>query len=367
MRERSVRPMLAVAVTCAVSCVAGCAGVGSVPAGDGSLTDPNIRYVGRWDMSDPTAFRAHWFNSYIRVRFTGATVKARVARASLVEASVDGGWLRSFVAEGPGTIDLAPGGLSKGEHTLFMADVRRSDDFAFQGLELAPGGHTLPTEARPTIEFVGDSISGLHAYGYAWWTPELLDCDHVQVADLGIPLVSRVPPGSVGADVAYFLMCMPRLHADPTPWTFPSEPAIVVVNLGTNDFASGLQPSLDTFAAAYVALLEGMRARYPTAKLVALRPFGGYGEVPIVQAVDRRRAAGDGDVHYVDTTGWLVEADYDSGGVHPTEVGHTKVTGRLVEALRPLLGPRAAGAPSAVWCGPPRRGPAHSPTSRTLP
>ena len=53
-------------------------------------------------------------------------------------------------------------------------------------------------------------------------------------------------------------------------------------------------------------------------------------------AVTTRTGAGDAKVHYVDTTGWLVSADY-TDGTHPSDASHVKITSMLMPILGPYL------------------------------
>ncbi|MFJ8048291.1 hypothetical protein [Streptomyces luteogriseus] len=58
---------------------------GSSPAqaapGDGSASDPNIVYVGRWDTSAGTAAVLSWTGAYLQTAFTGTTVKVKARDA----------------------------------------------------------------------------------------------------------------------------------------------------------------------------------------------------------------------------------------------------------------------------------------------
>ena len=105
----------------------------------------------------------------------------------------------------------------------------------------------------------------------------------------------------------------------------------VVVNEGTND--SGADAA--TFRTGYAQYLTTIRAAYPNAKLVALRPFNGSQAAPIKAEVDARNAAGDMRVYYVDSTGWLSGSDYDDG-VHPNVQGSGKAATALAAALKKI-------------------------------
>src|SRR4051812_21580565 len=45
--------------------------------GDGSTSDANIAFVGRWDTRTAGAYVPSWAGAYLRTGFTGTTVKLR--------------------------------------------------------------------------------------------------------------------------------------------------------------------------------------------------------------------------------------------------------------------------------------------------
>jgi len=105
---------------------------------------------------------------------------------------------------------------------------------------------------------------------------------------------------------------------------------MVVINQGTNDSS---QPAA-TFQTAYTTFIATIRKAYPNAKIVALRPFGGFQEAQIKNAVAARAAAGDARVYYVDTTGWLGTSDFN--GLHPNVQGSAKAATALVAAIKTI-------------------------------
>jgi lysophospholipase L1-like esterase len=110
------------------------------------------------------------------------------------------------------------------------------------------------------------------------------------------------------------------------------QPDLVTINQGTND--GGATAAL--FRTAYTEFVTTIRAAYPNAKIAALRPFNGAHAAEIQAEVTTRNAAGDARVYYIDTTGWLVPADF-TDGLHPNAQGSQKATAALVSALQ-LLG-----------------------------
>jgi lysophospholipase L1-like esterase len=311
---------------------------------DGSPGDTNIRYIGRWDRRDATAYRSHWSSGYLRVGFTGTTVKARAKLAAggrELMVSIDGEPFRSV--DGGDLVDLSQKPLAAGNHTLVLASAGQNYELKFRGLILEQGATTLAVPARPVIEFVGDSITacagkgGTMSTNYAWLAAEQLDCDHTQIAFSGVALVTGFGffGDKTGFDTYYFRL-MNCNNKAPDLWDFSSVPQMVVVNLGTNDMKDGKRPTDAEFAVSVATFLRRIREKLPKAELIAMRPFGGFQSGGVRQAVDELTKAGDERVHYVDTTGWLEKSDF-SDGIHPTIDGHAKAAKRLAEALKPYL------------------------------
>jgi lysophospholipase L1-like esterase len=340
---RTTRRSAVAAVLGAALVVSGLVGSGGAQAaaGDGTPSDPDIAFVGRWNRSSAEAV-PNWAGVYLRVGFTGTTVKLRQRGTVDLWASIDGG---DFVAHPnvSGTVNLTPTPLRAGNHTLTVSyrQVAGSyhGDAVFTGLTLDPGAQTSPPPARQRlVEFVGDSItagatsSKLAVTDYAFVVGERLGVEHTQIA-IGGMCLAETADGCWGHERRY------RLTSGTTgtpEWDFSRYAAdVVVVNLGTNDKSHGV--SGPDFQAKYVSFLQEIRARYPRATVLALRTFIGRYATETQAAVQTRNAAGDGNVHYVDTTGWLPASGL-SDSVHPNDAGHRAIADRLAPVLAAHLG-----------------------------
>ena len=307
---------------------------------DGFPTDTNLRFVGRWDRSDPKAAHSHWGGAYLRAQFTGTSVAldgGAVSGGPNVMVSVDSEPLHEVPT-------FSVHSLKPGTHTLLLGAGGQNSEIVFRGLTLDAGAKTLPVPARPVIEFVGDSITtgGGQALpstvNYAWESAEALGADHAQIAFSARALTTGYgcAGDKAGLDTQYFqLPNFNHLSDTPsTPWDFSYTPRVIVINLGQND-QCGSEPN-DVMTASYVRFVQRLRARLPVAQIVALRPFGGPYAAAIHAAVETLNAGGDSRVRFMDTTGWLDKSDFVDG-VHPSEAGHAKAARRLIEALRPLM------------------------------
>ncbi len=313
-------------------------------------TDTDIRFVGRWDKQDAHAYHSYWGGAYLEVRFTGTTAKVILGKATSLLVNFDHTCDR-ILNNVNGVVDLTPIPLPPGAHFLRLAAYFDEKEILFKGLILDEGAVTLPPmeTKREIIEFIGDSVtSGADCpYGdgdsYAWHTARLLGMDHTQISDPGIALVDGVN-AIAGMERAYLRLKTPNYTSDNPEWTFAYVPDAVVINLGSNDYYSKCPP--EKFQNHYVKFLGVLRARYPQAKIFALRLFHGWYETAVRDAVAARNAAGDPNVHFVDTTGWLAgygepaSSDFvqkSRPSVHPSQTGHVKVARHLSEMLRTYL------------------------------
>jgi lysophospholipase L1-like esterase len=315
---------------------------GVLPAiGDGSPTDADIAFVGRWDMTNTAAFVPNWAGAYLRTGFTGTTVKLKQRRTIDLYYSIDGAAV-SYIQNVSGTVNLTPRALSPGNHRL-MVSYRvvagsYAGDAVFQGLVLDSGARTLPAAVSPkTIEFVGDSITvgttssknALTAYG--WLTGEQLGVEHTQIGYGGGCLVAAAD-GCVSVAAQFLKTGYPATSSN---WDFSRYQAnAVVINLGTNDKSHGV--STTDFQNGYVAFLKTVRAKYPNAVIFALETFSKRYAAQTQAAVSTRNAAGDGRIFYVNTEGWL-PSDGLSDSVHPNDKGHQAITARLAPIIAARL------------------------------
>ncbi len=325
---------LAVAVVAAITTVVNPA---VAATGDGSPSDANIRYFGRWDTRSPDAYVPGWTGAYAVVGFTGTTVKLRQRGSVDLYASVDGGAWVSY-KKVSGTVNLTPSRLPSGTHTLRVAYRQDAGSYrgdeVFQGVVLDSGAHTVMASVPSRIvEFVGDSITAgykssqeaLTAYGRL--TGEKLGAAHTEIAR---PSVCLYPAsGCIGMRDRYFKTGLDTSTPD---WDFSRyQVSDVVINLGTND--KGHNVSGAQFQSAYVTLLQRIRAKYPNATIHAMEIFKQWYVTETTAAVAARNSAGDGKVRYVSTEGWLNPAADTADGTHPNDAGHRKIAARLAAVL----------------------------------
>jgi lysophospholipase L1-like esterase len=318
-----------------------------------------VRFIGRFDMSDPGGPRYAWSGSTINARFRGteATIKLRDSAPNVYTVWVDDRPPVKLVVKDQ-RAELARG-LAPGEHEITVAKNGEAllGDGQFIGLDLGKDGALLPPRVPSRrIEFVGDSIT-------AGSGSEGEHCDAAHASENVEIAYSALTARALGADaniIAYSAKgvsrngggdpeTMPVLYTRTIPgvatsqWNFASWiPDAVVVALGTNDFAAG-DPGAK-FPAAYRAFLETIRKNYPNAQIVcAIGPM----LVGANLAAERRYVsemvkavndAGDAKVHFVEFPHQDVAHDGVGCGNHPGPTTHRKMAAQLSAVLAKTMG-----------------------------
>jgi len=255
-------------------------------------------------------FEFGWPGIYFETRFRGTAIAAQVeAEADHLRLLVDGE--EKAVLKRPGRARVEIGGLAGGEHVVRLEKLTESQSGGGRFVGFFPvTGTLLPSPARARqIEFIGDSFTV--GYGNTSRTRtcterEVHDTTDTQQAfgpllarrldadyrihaysgfgvvrnyngtsrDLSLPAIyHRTRPGSPQG-----------LTGDDRTW----RPQLIVINLGTNDFSTPLNPgerwpdqkALKTaYRLHYVSFLRMLRARHPQARFVLMGSDLFYPEV----------------------------------------------------------------------------------------
>jgi len=268
-------------------------GVGSIddatPDGPPPILE-DVHLIGRFDGQQ----RFGWPGTNIRTRFAGTEISIELTEggAQYYEITIDGVQQEPLHTQtGRRTYVLATG-LAAGEHDLVVA--RRTESFfgttTFHGFP----GATFVQTPRPTrlVEFIGDSITcgygvlgaaatcdfsaATEAETRAWATlaSDELGVAHVTIAYSGIGMY-RNGDGSTTAVMPLRYDRILAEHATPA-WDFSYTPDVIVINLGTNDFAPG-DPGMP-YVTATVDFVRTLKTKFPAVKvLLATSPMLGNG------------------------------------------------------------------------------------------
>ncbi|MBY0424930.1 MAG: hypothetical protein K2Q22_04770 [Cytophagales bacterium] len=259
---------------------------------------PLLRYTGRIDNSNPKSLRFTYPGVSISAKFESPFFIVKLKNKS-IGIDEDGNPYKNYyqiivdgvpkkvlgVADGQSThrIELGPG-----VHTLTIFKRTESSvgEGIFEGLEIVQGKDLLPItpDHKLKIEFIGNSITcGYGIEGkdqYCKFSPETennylaygaltarnLQAEYVAVAFSGKGMYQNYDTTDK--------QTMPMLYGRTIPfenqlvWDFNRwKPDLVVINVGTNDFAH-VAPPQQGFVMAYVGFLKSIRKNYPSAKIV---------------------------------------------------------------------------------------------------
>jgi lysophospholipase L1-like esterase len=271
-------------------------GAGGGSSKDGGANDgttvvaAGVRWIGRVDTSDGSAPRFGWTGSGFAARFTGTSfgVNLKNDDAYFFQVIVDGKKGERFRAAKGQAVRTVATGLAAGTHTVELYREIESGYGVSQLLGVTEGTLVAPP-ASPgrLIEFVGDSITA--GYGnlgnephpdYGNPTPCTFSFDtesaymswgavtaRALLADASIVAASGwgvYRGGSGNMNEALPKVYGNALGTSGAPlWDFRTKPQVVVINLGTNDFASGDPGS--AYTTALGTFVDTVRAKYPAA------------------------------------------------------------------------------------------------------
>lgn len=269
-----------------------------------------------------------------RVSGTGVGIVLNDSAADY-DVQVDGATVATLVT--PGNTTHWINGLQDRTHTVRL--VKRNDTpgdaSTFGGFVAAPGGAVLskPAARSRQIEFIGDSLTV--GYGnlsnsrtctwdqlkrntnsdvsYGALTARQLNADYQINGYSGLGMVRNYNGGRT--DVTYRTFYdRALLNVSGDVWQNPGtwRPQVVVVNLGTNDFSTAINPgepwTPDSLAAGYSSaygdFLQKLRTRYGAGTTIVAVGAGQYAG-HVQQVVKARNDAGDNGVRYwfLDDTG----------------------------------------------------------------
>jgi lysophospholipase L1-like esterase len=343
-----------------------------IPTPAGSATEtpalpaaaPGLRFVGRVDTSDASGARFAWSGTGVVANFSGSSVAVRLSGAQQYTVLVDGQLQPKLVSTGG--LDSLATGLAEGPHKVELYRRTEADQGEAQLLGFDFGGGQLlapPPAAERRIELVGDSISA--GYGNEGadmncpFTPDTenhyLTYGALAARELGAELSTVAWSGkgvvcNYGDTATSCTDPMPSYYDRILParansaWDFSAwQPQAVVVNLGTNDFSTMVDPTEQQFEQALGTLFERIRAANPDARILAtVGPLLSGSDLAtarlyINNAVAARTAAGDAKIESFDLAPTNAADGYGCSW-HPSLRTHQVMANALASKLRAELG-----------------------------
>ena len=311
-----------------------------------------IRYTGRWNVGE-TAATSTANGNYFEFMYSGecAVIGFDISYTRTpfphVYISVDGGanievsldrFVRISADEGIYRVCVIMKSSVESQHRWYAPVEAKVSLLEIEAEDFLD----LPSDERPTIEFIGDSITegilidvGYSNYGdrydviywddatagYAWRTAKALNFRPIIMGYgcLGITKGGKggVPPVAEAYPYYSAGYPMPSQHAD-----------YIVINHGTNDRGA----DKELLQEKYFEFLCVVRERNPRAKIISLTPFSGCLTEEIKEAVEKYNKQREDNVFYIDTTGWI-----EPEPLHPSRSGHKKVSENLSQIIKEHL------------------------------
>ena len=308
--------------------------------------------------------RCSWSGSYVVGRFKGTGVSARIKDEgnNLFQVVIDGEpkkVLRTDKAKGEHAYQLADG-LPDAVHevSLHRRTEAKVGEAVVYGFE-PKNGSLLPSPPalERRIETVGDSIST----GYGNEGPSAT-CGYVNSEQNEYATYGAIAARNLNADhttiawsgktlhemKGYFDKSLPQ-RSDGPRWDFAQyQPQVVVVNVGTNNFAN-VDPGEARFVRLYHELIQVVRAAYPKAFIVCalgsmLSNVYPEGRNSLTQArkymkvaVAKLKESGDSNLEFLE----FPEQNHADGlgcGFHPSLKTHKLMGERLTTFIKERMG-----------------------------
>jgi lysophospholipase L1-like esterase len=329
---------------------------------------PTIRFVGRWVPEPGGGMRCGWSGTYVVGRFKGTAISAKIKDEghNLFDVVVDGEVkkpLRTDKAKGAALYTLAEG-LADAVHEIEVhrrveAKVGEAVFYAFEAKEEGQIVPMLPVPKPPErrIETLGDSIStgfGVEGPGATCgWVnseqDEYVTYHAIAARNLGADHSTIAWSGKTIHEVQeYFDKSLPNRPDSPL-WDFSQyQPQVVVINLGTNNFAI-LDPGEARFVKVYTDLVGKVRAAYPKAFIVCalgsmltdVYPEGRHNLTQarkyMKAAVTRLKESGETNLDFLE----FPEQNHADGlacGFHPSSRTHKVMSDRLTAFIKEHMG-----------------------------
>ena len=329
--------------------------------------DEAIRYIGRFDFSNPKEVRFDWSGVYIQFSFRGT-------ECALKMSDTGHNYYNVFVDDRPSeTIDV------KSDTTVVVASaigtqIHRIQIFkrtegnqgtgTFKGILLSENGEMIPWKEIPTrkIEFIGNSITcGYGTEGkskserfkpstennylsYAPIISRAFKADYHIVAHSGLGVVrnygykEKVSPSAMPDRFNRVFD-----EKESPVWNFKRWiPDMVIINLGTNDFSTKPYPDKTVFKSGYEKLINEVRKQYGDLPIFCV--VGPMTDEPCYSYVkemveDFRSIYQKRNVYFVGIPAYLMDQEKDLGSDgHPNYLGQQKMAAHVLPVISSILG-----------------------------
>jgi len=332
---------------------------GNEPLSQTRMTSQAVQFVGRFKNTGVNTYQFGWSGSTIEAGFIGTdiSVNLRICTENTedyVDVIIDNGTPRKLKISG--TVDqytLAVG-LENGYHTVKI--VKRTElsvgTLEYSGFVYGSGmAAVLPAGTNRKIEILGDAItagygnegvaagfraSEENAYlSYGMLAARQLNADSTILAYSGIGAYQDCYGGNAKLGDFYSKTLQSSSTND---WNFSKNiPDVVVINLGTSDFTSNVDP--DDFKGAYTSLLNTIRTNYPNASLFCcMGPTTYSASASIAEVVAQCNTQGDQNIYAFDFAPIHFQAEGTGADGYASAATHARMANELANQIKEKLG-----------------------------
>ncbi len=317
-------------------------------------SDPHLKYVGRWDVSDAAGPRSEWPATQIHLTLEGTAINVVLAGQQAFQVVVDGAPTKTVTGLPGQSVYAVASGLAPGTHRIELC--KRTEGW---GGPVQVKGFQLPADAKlldpPTfkhrIMFIGDSITcgygneaksqdehftGATENAWLAWgavTARALDAELTSLAISGSWLQKNDAGKPVMPEV--WTKTMPFTKAE--PWDQSRFiPDAVVINLGTNDKSKPIEEQ------AWRDAIGQIRTSFPAAHVfLCIGPMshGPKGCIPAYNTAIAADYAAKGDTK-VHALALALQKQSDGIGAdwHPSVKTHQLMADAISAEIRKQLG-----------------------------
>lgn len=330
-------------------------------------SNTDIRYVGRFDFSNPQEARFDWSGVYIQFSFrsTECSVKMSDTGHNYYNFFVDDQPVKVFDVKSDTTLVIGSNlGMQIHKVQIYKRTEGNQGLGTFKGILLSENGELLPWKDIPArkIEFIGNSITcgygteglskGEHFkpstennyQSYAPIMARAFNADYHIVAHSGQGAVRNY-----GDKEKVSAIAMPNRfnrvfdEKEQPIWDFSLwKPDVVVINLGTNDFSTQPFPDKKQFQDGYAKLINEVQKQY--GKIPVFCIVGPMIDEPCYSYVkemveDFRTASQQKNIYFVGIPSYLTNPEKDLGSdYHPNYSGQRKMAAHVLPVISSILG-----------------------------
>lgn len=348
-----------------------------------NAADPNIQYSGRIDFTDPKS-PTFWFPGIsIKANFQGSAVDVVIQdnasggaqTTNYYNVFIDNTLYKVLQVNSTDTLYRIARNLSDANHKIeiFKRTEAQVGSSTFRGLRLQINKTLVAPSAQLTrkIEFIGDSYTcgygnevsipanpntGFHSVNennYNAWGAIVardLNAEYHCTAFSGRGLYRNNNGATSGTLPSIYTTINPS-NSSSTWNTSDYIPDVVVIHLGTNDFApeQTTTPNMvdsTTFVDTYINFITTLRGYYPSAKIICIRPNSETDYYPTgfktltrmtnyIKAVKNHFTGIDANVFYFELTPQLAPYGEDW---HPSAATHQYMASQIEPFIRTSAG-----------------------------